>query len=421
MILVVGGLASGKREYLHALGYADSEIAEATVDDRPTVVEAQELVRAESAHPAAIAEALAAKDVVACREVGSGIVPLDAGERAWRERAGELSRELAKRAHAVVRMTCGIPQALKGDLPDRHSVELVMLRHGSTAESERRAYTGWLDVPLSPCGESEALARGTHPELATVYVSPSIRARQTAQLRFPNATQLVRDGLREMNFGAFEGRTADEMADDAAYRAWVDGNCEGSCPSGENRAALIERTSHAIRGIVRETVARGENRAGIVAHGGTIMAAMEAFACNRRDYFSWSVEPCEGYRAIARFENGKLLIERERRFAADRFPALRDPGATAHPAGQSFFQNRACPYFPCHDGVDEREFNCLFCYCPLYTLGPACGGNFSYTARGRKNCTNCTLPHQGEQGAQLVAANYEKLAALARNESVSKP
>ena len=56
MILVVGGLASGKREYLHALGYADSEIAEATVDDRPAVVEAQELVRAESAHPAAIAD-----------------------------------------------------------------------------------------------------------------------------------------------------------------------------------------------------------------------------------------------------------------------------------------------------------------------------------------------------------------------------
>ena len=306
MILVVGGLASGKREYLHALGYADSERAEATVDDRPAVVEAQELVRAENADPAAIAEALAAKDVVACREVGSGIVPLDAGERAWRERAGELSRELAKRAQAVVRMTCGIPQALKGDLPDGRNVELVMLRHGSTAVSERRAYAGWLDVPLSPRGESEALAGGTHPELATVYVSPSIRACQTAQLRFPNAAQLVRDGLREMNFGAFEGRTADEMADDAAYRAWVDGNCEGPCPGGESRTALIERTSHAIRGIVRETVAHGENRAVIVAHGGTIMAVMCELTGGA--YFSFAAEHYGGYRLELEQEDERVHL-----------------------------------------------------------------------------------------------------------------
>ena len=27
----------------------------------------------------------------------------------------------------------------------------------------------------------------------------------------------------------------------------------------------------------------------------------------------------------------------------------------------SFFQNRECRYFPCHTGVPEKEFNCLFC------------------------------------------------------------
>ena len=35
----------------------------------------------------------------------------------------------------------------------------------------------------------------------------------------------------------------------------------------------------------------------------------------------------------------------------------------------AFMQNRACEYFPCHGGVPEEEFNCLFCWCPLYTLG----------------------------------------------------
>jgi alpha-ribazole phosphatase len=311
-------------------------------------------------------------------------------------------------------MTCGIPQALRGTLPDERSVELVMLRHGSTESSERRAYAGWIDVPLSPRGEAEAQTVGAHLEPQLVYVSPLARARQTAQICFPSAQQVVRDDLQEMHFGAFEGRTADEMVDDSAYRAWVDGNCEGPIPGGESRAILVERTARALRGIVRETVARGENRAIIVAHGGTIMAAMEAFARTRRDYFSWQVEPCGGYRATARFIDGELSIEHEQRFSTNNFPALDEPPLAAHPAGASFFQNRACPHFPCHEGIATWDFNCLFCYCPLYALGPACGGNFTYTERGRKNCAGCTLPHQGENGAQLVAAHYEQLATLAQ-------
>ena len=45
----------------------------------------------------------------------------------------------------------------------------------------------------------------------------------------------------------------------------------------------------------------------------------------------------------------------------------------------NFFQNKECEYFPCHKGVKEEDFNCLFCYCPLYTLGKHCGGNCTYT------------------------------------------
>ena len=59
-----------------------------------------------------------------------------------------------------------------------------------------------------------------------------------------------------------------------------------------------------------------------------------------------------------------------------------------------FFSNTKCEYFPCHKTNDPENFNCLFCYCPLYALKDKCGGNFSYTEKGIKNCTNCTLPHQ---------------------------
>ena len=66
-----------------------------------------------------------------------------------------------------------------------------------------------------------------------------------------------------------------------------------------------------------------------------------------------------------------------------------------------FFQNRKCEYFPCHRGVKDGEFNCLFCYCPLYALGDQCGGSFTYTENGIKDCSNCTKPHRKE--------NYERI------------
>ena len=58
-----------------------------------------------------------------------------------------------------------------------------------------------------------------------------------------------------------------------------------------------------------------------------------------------------------------------------------------------FFQNSKCEFFPCHEIEDEKDFNCLFCYCPLYMLGEDCGGNFIYTESGIKDCSNCLVPH----------------------------
>ena len=58
-----------------------------------------------------------------------------------------------------------------------------------------------------------------------------------------------------------------------------------------------------------------------------------------------------------------------------------------------FINHRQCEYFPCHKTSDPENFNCLFCYCPLYALGKECGGNFTYT-NGYKDCSNCLVPHK---------------------------
>ncbi len=46
--------------------------------------------------------------------IGGGIVPIDAGDREWRDLSGEACQYLAGRAMKVYRVICGIPQILKG-------------------------------------------------------------------------------------------------------------------------------------------------------------------------------------------------------------------------------------------------------------------------------------------------------------------
>ena len=73
-----------------------------------------------------------------------------------------------------------------------------------------------------------------------------------------------------------------------------------------------------------------------------------------------------------------------------------------------FFQHRDCEYFPCHQVDGLEDFNCLFCYCPLYALGSNCGGHFTYTDKGIKNCSACGYPHHREHYDVVL----EKLGTL---------
>lgn len=76
-----------------------------------------------------------------------------------------------------------------------------------------------------------------------------------------------------------------------------------------------------------------------------------------------------------------------------------------------FYRNTACKYFPCHKVKNEEEFNCMFCYCPLYFL-EECGGNYIET-NGIKDCTNCLIPHNPKGydyiNKKIMERNREKM------------
>lgn len=137
MIFIVGGIASGKRTFARSLGFADAQMADATLDERPVVFNAQDLVSRDMTPEGmrTLADALADKSCVISCDVGSGVVPVDAGMRRERELAGRLAIELAARARLVIRMVCGIPVPLKGQLEDLR-VGVAVSRSGGAAGAE---------------------------------------------------------------------------------------------------------------------------------------------------------------------------------------------------------------------------------------------------------------------------------------------
>ncbi len=197
------------------------------------------------------------------------------------------------------------------------AVLIYLLRHGETAYNAEKRYQGVRDIPLSDAGRAKLRRADFSPR--TVYVSPLCRARESASILFPTAAQTVVPGLREMCFGAFEGRNYEEMEHDPAYRAWVDGGCMGRCPGGESRVEFSERVCAAFERLADAAVRAGENTLVIAAHGGTQMAVLERYAVPRRDYYAWCAPNGGGYILCAdRWQSEKTLeLVREVRYEKD--------------------------------------------------------------------------------------------------------
>ena len=128
-----------------------------------------------------------------------------------------------------------------------------------------------------------------------VYVSTLQRTSQTARILFPTAKLIPVDGLKEMCFGSFEGRNFIEMEKDPEYQAWVQANCESSCPDGERKQDFSDRICRTFSALVDKALAEGKDRLVILAHGGTQMAAMERYAVPHRDYYAWCAPNAGGF------------------------------------------------------------------------------------------------------------------------------
>jgi broad specificity phosphatase PhoE len=164
---------------------------------------------------------------------------------------------------------------------------LILVRHGETEGQSSIRYYGRTDVPLSELGRAQM--RAAARELATlnfthVFASPLSRAHEGARIVAGDRLQVITiNEFVEVDFGLFEGLTADEIRSrhPEEFARWERGRLSPhyAYPDGESRAAFSERIE---RGVARMLGMAGAAPAIpsilVVAHRGVIRAIARILA-----------------------------------------------------------------------------------------------------------------------------------------------
>ena len=104
--------------------------------------------------------------------------------------------------------------------------KLHLIRHGLTSGNLQGLYIGsGTDIPLCDEGRAqlaELKERFEYPQVDTVFSSPLMRAVETSNILFPNAThQFSVHDLREAGFGVFENHPVKELVKNEDFKKWI--------------------------------------------------------------------------------------------------------------------------------------------------------------------------------------------------------
>ncbi len=135
-------------------------------------------------------------------------------------------------------------------------MNLYMVRHGQTAASRDNRFSGSSDPPLTAAGAAmaEAFAKA-YASLTwdTIYTSPMLRARQTADplCRLVGAQPAVEDGLKEIEYGEWEGLEQDEVKArwPEVFEYWADDVASRGTPGGETAFHVAARAMRVVEAI----------------------------------------------------------------------------------------------------------------------------------------------------------------------------
>jgi probable phosphoglycerate mutase len=136
---------------------------------------------------------------------------------------------------------------------------MMLVRHGATALTAEDRFSGSVGVDLSEDGRGQVRrlsARLADDAITTIYASPLSRTRETAEIlaRPHGLTPLLRDGLREISHGRWEGLSRREVERDFPdeYTAWEEDPFNFAPEGGESGVAVLARALPVIGDIVRQ-------------------------------------------------------------------------------------------------------------------------------------------------------------------------
>jgi phosphoserine phosphatase len=158
-------------------------------------------------------------------------------------------------------------------------VKLFLIRHGQTEWNFQGRYQGYQETNLTEVGLKQALLAKKYlskVKFSNIYSSPQKRALDTADIlaKKSNCKVIIRENLRELNFGKWEGLKFEELNekyhDD--YQSWLKNPFNCPPTGGENFKSLIERANKEINNIVNENPDGSD--VAIVTHGGIIVGLL---------------------------------------------------------------------------------------------------------------------------------------------------
>ncbi|MBQ5840815.1 MAG: histidine phosphatase family protein [Clostridia bacterium] len=175
--------------------------------------------------------------------------------------------------------------------------KIHLIRHGMTEANADGRYIGRTDLPLSPEGLAALLAlKESHryPGGTRFFTSPLSRCRQTLEVLYPGCSAETVEGLAECDFGAFEGKSLQELKNDERFLQWMEGRRQ-DIPDGEETEAFRQRVCAAFEGIVNDLIHAGDTEAVICTHGGVITLLMQLYALPRLDPKECLAAPGQGF------------------------------------------------------------------------------------------------------------------------------
>ncbi|MDK2919084.1 MAG: alpha-ribazole phosphatase [Candidatus Petromonas sp.] len=175
--------------------------------------------------------------------------------------------------------------------------EIIFVRHGESCMNRKGVFCGWSNSPLTDRGIKQALdvrEKLKNEKIDLIISSDLDRCFKTAELINENHNiKIVREpGLKELNFGEWEGLSYEEICTrfPEVTELWQNDYINFKIPLGESLREMYERVNRTYKNILNK---HEKSKILIVSHSGVIRSILSEEICgNIESYWKFKIENC---------------------------------------------------------------------------------------------------------------------------------